>query len=120
VGGEEQVDEGVSWLLHFLGENFSDSFTAVACKLGLLIAPKVMDAESACAMWEEANCPVRVQRIILQHLAMFFGRRITVPAEQTFVSSKMVHFYLLLIQLFLITTRSISGTNELMMPFYIN
>jgi hypothetical protein len=51
-------------------------------QLGLLLAPKVMDAESACAMWEEANCPVRAQRIILRHLKHFFGRPITVPEHQ--------------------------------------
>jgi hypothetical protein len=81
-GVEEKVEEGVAWILHYLGEAYSDSFTTVACDLGLLLAPKVMDAESACAMWEEANCPIRAQRIILRHLSLFFGRRIMVP-EQT-------------------------------------
>ena len=81
-GVEEKVEEGVAWILHYLGEAYSDSFTTVACDLGLLLVPKVMDAESACAMWEEANCPIRAQRIILRHLSLFFGRRITVP-EQT-------------------------------------
>jgi hypothetical protein len=38
---------------------FNDSFPKVACDLlGLLLAPKVMDAESACALWEEANRPI--------------------------------------------------------------
>ncbi len=32
------------------------NFTAAACKLSLLLAPKGMDAESAYTMWEEANC----------------------------------------------------------------
>jgi len=79
---EVEVEEGVTWLLRYLGEKYSDLFTAVAVQLGLLLAPKVMDAESACAMWEEANCPVRAQRIILRHLKHFFGRRITVPEHQ--------------------------------------
>jgi hypothetical protein len=64
-GGEEKVEEGVTWLLQYLGKAYSDSFTAVACKLGLLLAPKVMDTESAYTRWEEANCPIRAQRIIL-------------------------------------------------------
>jgi hypothetical protein len=79
---EERSEEGVAWILRFLGENYSEQFTAVAVQLGLLLAPKVMDAESACAMWEEANCPVRAQRIILRHLKHFFGRRITVPEQK--------------------------------------
>jgi hypothetical protein len=41
-----------------------------------------MDAHSACAMWEEANVPLRAQRVILRHLAQFFGRRITVPERK--------------------------------------
>jgi hypothetical protein len=41
-----------------LGEAFNDTFPKVACDLGLLLAPKVMDAESACALWEEANRPI--------------------------------------------------------------
>jgi hypothetical protein len=65
ANGEEKVEEGVTWLLQYLGKAHSDSFTEVACKLGLLLAPKVMDAESACAMWEEENFPICAQRIIL-------------------------------------------------------
>ena len=30
-------------------------------------------------MWEEANVPLRGQRIILGHLASHFGHRLTVP-----------------------------------------
>jgi hypothetical protein len=81
-GGEEKVEEGVTWLLQYLGKAYSDCFTAVACKLGLLLAPKVMDAKSACAMWEEANCPIRAQRIILRHLAQFVGQCITAPEQK--------------------------------------
>ena len=81
-GREEKVEEGVTWLLQYLGKAYSDSFTAVACKLGLLLAPKVMDAKSSCAMWEEANCPIRAQRIILRHLAQFVGQCITVPEQK--------------------------------------
>jgi hypothetical protein len=64
-GGEEKVEEGVTWLLQYLGKAYSDSFTAVACKLGLLLVPKVRDAENACTMREEANCPIHAQSIIL-------------------------------------------------------
>ncbi len=38
-----------------------------------------MDAETACAIWEEANCTYKSQRGILRHLWNFFGCRITVP-----------------------------------------
>jgi len=41
-----------------------------------------MNAYSACAMWEEANVPLRAQRVILCHLSNFFGRRLTVPERQ--------------------------------------
>ncbi len=41
-----------------------------------------MNAYSACAMWEEANVPLRAQRVILRHLSNFFGRRLTVPERQ--------------------------------------
>jgi hypothetical protein len=51
----------------------------VASEAGLLLTRKEMDAASAAAMWEESNCPLRAQRIILQHLKAFVGRRITVP-----------------------------------------
>jgi hypothetical protein len=44
-GREEKVEQGITWLLQYLGKAHSDSFTAVACKLGLLLAPKVMDAK---------------------------------------------------------------------------
>jgi len=41
-----------------------------------------MDAETAAAMWKEANVPVRAQRIVLQHIKKAFGRRITVPKRK--------------------------------------
>jgi hypothetical protein len=41
-----------------------------------------LDAESAAAMWQEANCPIRTQRIILRYLFHFFGRRITFPEQK--------------------------------------
>ncbi len=40
-----------------------------------------MDAKSAAAMWQEANCPVRARCIILQLLFNFFERWITVPEQ---------------------------------------
>lgn len=75
----EDVGLAAEWILSYLGKRFEDTFTEVAVHLGLLLPPKIMDAESACAMWEEANCPYKSQRIILRHLKCFFGRRITVP-----------------------------------------
>jgi hypothetical protein len=44
-----------------------------------LLTNKEMDASSAAATWEESNCPLQVQQIILRHLKASFGRRITVP-----------------------------------------
>ncbi len=72
-------EEAAEWMMHFLGKKYENKFIEVAVHLGLLLPSKVMDAESACAMWEEANCPYKSQRVILRHLKNFFGRRITVP-----------------------------------------
>jgi hypothetical protein len=69
------------WMMNYLGKRYEDKFTEVAVQLGLLLPPKIMDAESASAMWEEANCTYKSQHIILQHLKCFFGRRITVPEK---------------------------------------
>jgi hypothetical protein len=43
----------------------------VGFHLGLLLPSKDMDAESACTMWEEANCIYRSQQVILWHLKFF-------------------------------------------------
>ena len=77
-----EKEESARWMLMHLGEHYNDIFADVACKHGLVLSGKVMDAESACAMWEEANVALRPQRIILWHLASFFGRRITVPERE--------------------------------------
>jgi hypothetical protein len=50
---------------HILAKNRIDAFAFSATKLGMLLKPKAMDAESAAAMWLEANCPVHAQHIIL-------------------------------------------------------
>jgi hypothetical protein len=49
------------WIMTFLGDKYEEIYTEVAVQLGLLLPPMVMDAESACAMWEEANCPYKSQ-----------------------------------------------------------
>ena len=60
------------WILTILGKRFEEKFTEVGVNLGLLLPSKIMDAESACAMWEEANCTYKSQRVILRHLKCFF------------------------------------------------
>jgi hypothetical protein len=75
----ENKEEAAEWIMHLLGKKYENKFTEVAVHLGLLLPSKVMDAEAACAMWEEANCPYKSQRVILRHLKHFFGRRIVVP-----------------------------------------
>ena len=77
--GAEDVNVAAEWLLQHLAECYNESFVNAASSVGLLLHSKKMDAEAACAMWEEANVGLRSQRIILRHLANFFGRRITVP-----------------------------------------
>jgi hypothetical protein len=62
-----------------LGKNYEEKFAKVAVHISLLLPSKVMDAETACAIWEEANCTYKSQRGILRHLWNFFGCRITVP-----------------------------------------
>ncbi len=75
-------DESTEWIGRYLGENNHDAFITAASSLGILVQSKAMDAHSACTMWEEANVPLRAQRVILRHLAQFFGRRITVPERK--------------------------------------
>jgi hypothetical protein len=77
-----EKEESARWMLMHLGEHYNDIFADIACKLGLVLSGKVMDAELAWAMWEEANVALHPQRIILRHLASFFGRRITVPERE--------------------------------------
>jgi hypothetical protein len=76
---EEAKETAACFLLTYLGKIYEDAFAFSATKLGLLLKPKVMDAESAEAMWQEANCPIHAQCIILRHLFNHFGRRINVP-----------------------------------------
>lgn len=61
---------------------YSEEFISAAEAAGLLLNGKVMDAESAAAMWEEANINTWQQRTILRHLACYFGRRLTVPLSK--------------------------------------
>jgi hypothetical protein len=74
-------EEAAEWIIHYLGKKYENKFTEVAVHLGLLLPSKVRDAEAACAMWEEANCPYKSQRVILRHLKNFFERCITVPEQ---------------------------------------
>ena len=61
------------WILHFLGKRYDAKINEVAVHLGLLLPSKLMNAESACAMWEKANCPYKAQRVILRHLIFFWA-----------------------------------------------
>jgi len=79
VAGVGSLEENAQWTIQHLGVVYSDSFIAAACNLGVLLHSKKMDAESSCAMWEEANVALRGERIILRHLGKFFGRGLTVP-----------------------------------------
>jgi hypothetical protein len=72
-------EEAAGWIFHLLGKKYEEKFAEVAVHIGLLLPSKVMDAETACAMWEEANCTYKSQRVILRHLRNFFGCCITVP-----------------------------------------
>jgi hypothetical protein len=68
--------------LHYLGECNHDAFVNVASSLGILLCSKFVDANSACAMLEEANVPLQAQHVILHHLANFFGQCLIVPESQ--------------------------------------
>jgi hypothetical protein len=61
----ENKSLAVEWMMNYLGKRYEDKFTEVVVQLGLLLPPKIMDAESVCAMWEEANCIHKSQCIIL-------------------------------------------------------
>ena len=75
-------DISLSWLLTSLTKLRNEEFIVAAEAAGLLLNGKTMDAESSTAMWEEANINCRQQRIILRHLACYFGRRLTVPLSK--------------------------------------
>jgi hypothetical protein len=55
VTGVGSVEENAQWTIQHLGDVYSDSFIAAACIPCVLLHSKKMDAESSCAMWEEAN-----------------------------------------------------------------
>jgi hypothetical protein len=75
-------ETSLTWLLKSLTKLQNEEFITAAEAAGLLLNGKVMDAESAAAMWEEANINCRQQRTILRHLACYFGRRLTVPLSK--------------------------------------
>jgi hypothetical protein len=75
-------EDSMAWLLKAISELHNEDFVSAAEGAGLLLRGKEMDAESAVAMWEEANCNLRQQRIILRHLSNHFGRRLTVPERK--------------------------------------
>jgi len=81
-GAEEGEEVAAYHLLKYMCTKYNDIFVHVASAAGILLTRKEMDAASAAAMWEESNCPLRAQRIILRHLKAFFGRRITVPEHE--------------------------------------
>jgi hypothetical protein len=66
-------DSSLSWLMKSLTKLHNEEFITAAEAAGLLLNGKVMDAESAAAMWEEANINCQQQRTILRHLACYFG-----------------------------------------------
>ena len=82
VTGATDSEESADWFIQVLGEKNCDFFTKAASNLGVLLHSKEMDAESSCAMWEEANVALRSQRIIKRHLANHFGRRLTVSKNK--------------------------------------
>jgi hypothetical protein len=75
-------ETSLSSLLMALSKLRNEEFITAAKEAGLLLNGKVMDAESATAMWEEANINCRQQRTILRHLACYFGRQLTVPLSK--------------------------------------
>jgi len=81
-GLSDSPDISLSWLLTSLTKLRNEEFIVAAEAAGLLLNGKTMDAESSAAMWEEANKNFRQQRIILRHLACYFGRRLTVPLSK--------------------------------------
>ena len=50
VSREDNGEVAARWLLQYLGYWYNDCFADVACRLGLLLPPKEMDAETAAAM----------------------------------------------------------------------
>jgi hypothetical protein len=56
---EDNGEVAARWLLQYLGYWYNDCFADIACRLGLMLPTKKMNAEIAAAMLEEPNVPVR-------------------------------------------------------------
>jgi hypothetical protein len=59
-------EEAAGWILHLLGKNYEEKFAEVVVHTSSLLPSKVMDAETACAMWEEANCTYKSQQVAMK------------------------------------------------------
>jgi hypothetical protein len=60
-------EDSLAWLLRAIAETNNEEFVSAADGCGLLLNGKKNFAESAAAMWEEANLNLRQQRIILRY-----------------------------------------------------
>merc|ERR1712032_707330 len=82
--GTENDNEsiGANWILSYCGKKFDDEFVSVAENLGYPLISHKMPAETAAAMWQEANTTMAQQEIILRYLSNEFGTRLVVPRRR--------------------------------------
>ena len=73
-------DEGVEWILEYLGKRYDESFSNVSKKFGLVARIK-MRASDATSMWSDAGVSNRAASTILTHIRHAFGYQIQVPKQ---------------------------------------
>ncbi len=91
-------DQAAEWIFHYLGKCNHDAFFTTASSHWIVLCSKAMDAYSACAIWEEANMPLRAQRVILCQLPISLVSAFPDQRDK-FESLKLVHNIWFLIQL---------------------
>ena len=68
--------DAAEWIVLRMARLYENEFIKVGLNLGLIHNCKKMDnGTAAAAMWEEANCNTKQQRIMLRYLRATFGRK---------------------------------------------
>jgi len=81
-GSECTKNDVAEWLLSYLADEFEEEFMSMAILNGVVVSPKIMNAETVAAMCQEANINVSCLRSILRYFHHVFGCRLAVPEKQ--------------------------------------
>jgi len=64
-GSECTKNDAAEWLLSYLADKFEEEFMSMAILNGVVVSPKIMNAETVAAMCQEANINVSCLRTIV-------------------------------------------------------